>query len=80
VIFKFCLSSRQGTKTKQKVRIDNCIAWSDLSRAVDSLWCHLVIFKLCLSSRQGTKTKQKVRIYDRLLKMHGDKDEDIIKN
>jgi hypothetical protein len=39
-----------------------------------------VIFKLCLSSRQGTKTKQKVRIYDRLLKMHGDKDEDIIKN
>jgi hypothetical protein len=34
-----------------------------------------------LSSRQGTKTKQKVRIYDRFLKVHGDKeDADIIKN
>jgi hypothetical protein len=34
-----------------------------------------------LSSRQGTKTKQKGRIYDRFLKVHGDKeDADIIKN
>jgi hypothetical protein len=40
-----------------------------------------VIFKLCLSSRQGTKTKKKGRIYDRILKVHGDKeDADIIKN
>jgi hypothetical protein len=34
-----------------------------------------------LSIRQGTNTKQKGRIYDRFLKVHGDKeDADIIKN
>jgi hypothetical protein len=41
-----------------------------------------VIFEFCLgSSRQGTKAKEKGRIYDRLLKVHGDKkNADIIKN
>jgi hypothetical protein len=39
-----------------------------------------VIFESCLSSRPGTKAKQKGRIYDRLLKVHGDKENaDIIK-
>jgi hypothetical protein len=40
-----------------------------------------VILKFCLSSRQGTKAKQKERVYDRLLKVHRDKENaDIIKN
>jgi hypothetical protein len=48
---------------------------------IEELWCHLVILKFCLSSRQGTKAKQKGRIYDRLLKVHRDKENaDIIKN
>jgi hypothetical protein len=34
-----------------------------------------VIFQFCLSSRQRTKTKQKGRIYDRLLKVLGDKED-----
>jgi hypothetical protein len=40
-----------------------------------------VIFESCLSSRQRTKAKQKGKIDDRLLKVHGDKENaDIIKN
>jgi hypothetical protein len=40
-----------------------------------------VIFESCLSSRQRTKAKQKGKIDDRLLKVHGDKENAaIIKN